>query len=84
MSKIHVRLQLSTHVHLKSQYFPEAKEEYDYLEGNELTFVDKGLNRIRALGMQASQPLHGNLVGCRKLKNRKMSLRIVFAQDKNY
>lgn len=68
----------------KIEYFPEAKEEYDSLEGNELTFVDKGLNRIRDLGMQASQPLHGNLVGCRNLKNRKMSLRIIFAQDKNY
>lgn len=33
--------------------------------------------------MQAGQPLHGNLAECRKLKNRKMDLRIVFTQDKD-
>lgn len=64
-------------------YLPEAKKEYDSLEGNELQFVDKGLNRIRAFGMKAGQPLHGKLSTCRKLKNRKMGLRIIFRQDGN-
>lgn len=34
--------------------------------------------------MQAGQPLHGNLAGCRKLKNRKMDLRIVFTPNKDH
>ncbi|WP_204305256.1 hypothetical protein [Lactobacillus johnsonii] len=34
--------------------------------------------------MQAGQPLHGKLINCRKLKNKKLGLRIVFRQDKNY
>lgn len=55
-------------------YLPEAEKEYDALEGNELIFVDKGLNRIKAFGMQAGQPLHGKLINCRKLKNRKMGV----------
>lgn len=34
--------------------------------------------------MQAGQPLYGKLINCRKLKNKKLGLRIVFRQDKNY
>lgn len=67
----------------KITYLPEAQEEYKSLEGNALTFVNKGLTRIKAFGMQAGQPLHGKLINCRKLKNKKLGLRIVFRQDKN-
>lgn len=62
------------------QFFEQAKEEYDKLDGAQLIFVDKGLQRIRFLGMQAGAPLHGQLEGCNKLKNKKMGLRIVFTQ----
>lgn len=65
----------------KIEYFKEAKKEYDNLDGSQLIFVDKGIDRIRALGMQAGVPLEGKLEGCRKLKNRKMGLRIVFTQQ---
>lgn len=64
------------------KYFPEAKAEYDNLDGSQRVFVDKGLNRIKVKGMQAGAPLHGQLEGCNKLKNRKLGLRIVFRQDK--
>ena len=63
-------------------FFDEAEEDYQRLDGSQLVFVDKGLNRIRAKGMKAGAPCHGNLEGCNKLKNRKMGLRIVFRQDK--
>lgn len=63
-------------------YLPEAKEEYDNLEGNQLVFVDKGISRLKVLGMNAGQPLHGKLINCRKLKNKKMGLRIIFTRDK--
>lgn len=68
-------------VNYKLDYFEEAKEEYDNLDGSQLIFVDKGLDRIAALGMKAGNPLHGKLEGCNKLKNRKMGLRIVFRQQ---
>ncbi|MCI1290182.1 MAG: addiction module toxin RelE [Lactobacillus sp.] len=62
-------------------YFKKARQEYDNLDGSQLVFVDKGLDRIAALGMTAGQPLRGELAGCNKLKNRKMGLRIVFTQE---
>lgn len=64
----------------KISFFNEAKLEYDNLDGSQLTFVDKGLDRIAAKGMSAGAPLYGKLEGCRKLKNKKMGLRIVFTQ----
>lgn len=67
----------------KLKYFPEAKDEYNALDGSQRVFVDKGLDRIKVYGMQAGTPLYGRLEGCHKLKNRKLGLRIVFRQDKN-
>lgn len=64
----------------KLEFLAQAKEDYDKLGGAQLIFVDKGLNRIRFLGMTAGAPLHGPLESCHKLKNRKMGLRIVFTQ----
>lgn len=62
-------------------YFRKAKLEYERLDGSQKVFVNKGLARISRLGMQAGQPLKGDLSLCRKLKNKKMGLRIVFTQD---
>ncbi|WP_125765290.1 type II toxin-antitoxin system RelE family toxin [Levilactobacillus mulengensis] len=61
-------------------YLEEARNDYQKLDGSQKVFVDKGLNRIRKLGMQAGQPLAGSLINCRKLKNKRMGLRIVFRQ----
>jgi mRNA interferase RelE/StbE len=55
-----------------------SKSDYTALDGSQLVFVDKALDRIRTLGMGAGQPLHGDLAGCNKLKNKKMGLRVVF------
>lgn len=57
-----------------------SKEDYDSLDGSQKIFVDKAITRIQILGMQAGQPLHGSLSQCRKLKNKKMGLRIVFRE----
>ena len=65
----------------KIDYLEEARKEYDDLDGSQLVFVKKGLNRIAVKGMQAGSPLHGDLEGCNKLKNRKMGLRIIFTQE---
>jgi len=62
-------------------YLSEASEEYQKLDGTEKIFVDKGLQRIMILGMQAGQPLPGSLIKCHKLKNKRMGLRIVFRQE---
>lgn len=67
----------------KLNFFSEAKEDYNSLDGSQLVFVDKGLDRIRVKGMRAGSPCHGNLEGCNKLKNKKMGLRIIFKQDKD-
>lgn len=58
-----------------------SKADYDSLDGSQLVFVDKALNRIRLIGMQAGTPLTGDLVGCRKLKHQKLGLRVVFRQS---
>jgi len=65
------------------QWTEYSKKDYDALDGSQLVFVDKALNRIRLLGMQAVTPLAGDLAGCRKLKHQKLGLRVVFRQSDN-
>lgn len=65
------------------EFLPEAKAEKDQLDGSQLVFVEKGLDRIKILGMKAGQPLHGKLAGCKKLKNKRLGLRIVFRPSPN-
>lgn len=65
------------------EFLPEAKVEKDQLDGSQLVFVEKGLDRIKILGMKAGQPLHGKLAGCKKLKNKRLGLRIVFRPSPN-
>jgi mRNA interferase RelE/StbE len=59
-----------------------SRKDYKALDGSQLVFVDKGLDRIRKLGMAAGLPLAGDLAGCRKLKHQKLGLRIIFQQSK--
>ncbi|WP_083585759.1 addiction module toxin RelE [Clostridium kluyveri] len=61
-------------------WFDKAKEDYFKLDGEQIIFVDKALNRIKIMGMEAGQQLYGKLHNCRKLKNRKKGLRIVFKE----
>ena len=65
------------------EFLPEAKVEKDQLDGSQLVFVEKGRDRIKILGMKAGQPLHGKLAGCKKLKNKRLGLRIVFRPSPN-
>lgn len=67
------------------QYFEEAKEDYKKLDGSQKKIIDKGLNKIKEQGKLAGAPLKGDLQGCRKIKNRKHGLRIVFrpVEDSN-
>ena len=60
-----------------------SRADYESLDGAQLVFVDKALARIKLLGMQAGNPLIGELSGCRKLKHRKLGLRIVFRQSES-
>lgn len=59
----------------------DAKDDINSLDGSQLIFVKKGLKRIKKFGLHCGAPLHGNLEGYRKLKNRKMGLRIIFDKD---
>lgn len=61
-------------------WFDKAKEDYFKLDGEQIIFVDKALNRIKIMGMEAGQQLYGKLHNCGKLKNRKKGLRIVFKE----
>lgn len=57
-----------------------SKEDYDNLDGSQKVFVDKVLNCIISVAMEAGQPLSGNLAHCNNLKNRKMRLRVIFRE----
>jgi mRNA interferase RelE/StbE len=65
------------------QYFKSAALDYQHLDGSQKIFVDKGLTRIKKLGMLCGEPFSGPLAGYHKLKNRKMGLRIVFGAAEN-
>ncbi|MDR0854705.1 MAG: addiction module toxin RelE [Clostridiales Family XIII bacterium] len=67
----------------KIEWTELSKRDYDNLDGSEKIFVNKGLKKIQAFGMQAGTELHGDLASCRKLKNRKLGLRIIFRESAN-
>lgn len=57
-----------------------SKDDYEKLDGSQRVFVDKALNRIKLRGMSSGQPLRGNLIGCNRLKNNRLGLRIIFRE----
>lgn len=61
-----------------------SQKEYDNLDGSQKVFVNKGLKRIKERGMDAGQPLYGELNHCRKLKNNRLGLRIIFVEVEDY
>lgn len=65
------------------RYLKDAARDYQKLDGSQKVFVYKAISRIQILGLNCGQPLLGDLIGYRKLKNRKMGLRIVFGQEKD-
>lgn len=64
----------------KIEWTALSKQDYDSLDGSQQIFVDKAIVRIKESGMQVGKALHGSLSKCRKLKNKKMGLRIVFRE----
>lgn len=67
----------------KLEYFEEAKEDYQSLDGSQKKLIDKALDRIKLKGTKAGKPLDGNLCGCYKMKHKKAGLRIVFRPCKD-
>jgi mRNA interferase RelE/StbE len=70
-----------SHETFELEWTEHSKKDYGSLDGSQAVFVDKALARIRKLGMEAGSPLTGPLVGCRKLKHKKLGLRVVFQQS---
>ena len=60
------------------QWTEYSRDDYRSLDGAQRVVVDKGLARIEERGMEAGQPLSGDLAGCNRIKHRKLGLRIVF------
>lgn len=63
------------------KWFTEAKEDYDSLDGSQKIHIDKGIERIKSVGMQAGKPLKGDLSYCREIKHNKLGLRIIFKES---
>jgi len=55
-----------------------SRSDYARLDGSQKKQVLKSLTKIEIYGMNAGQPLHGQLWDCRKLKHRKLGLRVIF------
>jgi mRNA interferase RelE/StbE len=55
-----------------------SKVDFLKLDGSQKKQVLKSLLKIEDLGMNAGQPLRGELWDCRKLKHKKLGLRVIF------
>ncbi len=60
-----------------------SKDYYEKLDGSQKVFVDKALDRIKLHGINSGEPLRGNLVGCNRLKNKRLGLRVIFRKVQN-
>lgn len=65
----------------KIQWTEYSKQDYDNLNGSQKILIGKSLDRIKNAGMQAGQPCHKELAGCRRLKHRKAGLRVIFRES---
>ena len=59
-------------------YRPEARKEYDQLDGSQKDLIDAGLRKLVMRADEIGKPLSGTLAGCRALKWRKAGLRLVY------
>ncbi|MFY3790339.1 type II toxin-antitoxin system RelE/ParE family toxin [Ureibacillus sp. MALMAid1270] len=71
----------------KLEFFEDAKAEYETLDGSEKKYVMKALEKISERGDEIGDPLENKrgiiLVGCRKVKLRKLGIRIVYRLNNN-
>lgn|SRR5690554_106476 len=63
-------------------FIEEAKRDYQRLDGSVKKFVDiaiaKMLERADELGEELTKKNESNLIGCRKIKFKKIGIRIVY------
>ena len=63
-------------------FIEDAKEDYRKLDGSEKKYVDIALAKMRfradELGEELTKKGESNLIGCKKIKFRKIGIRIVF------
>lgn len=64
-------------------WLPEAKKEYQKLDGSQRLQVDKGLEKIKSDPFNAGKPLLGNLINLREIKMLRLGLRIIFQPTDN-
>lgn len=65
----------------KLLYMQGVHEDLKNLDGSQKILVNKSLKRIQERGMQAGEPLKGQLAGCNKLKHKKAGLRVIFRES---
>ncbi|WP_318615867.1 type II toxin-antitoxin system RelE family toxin [Sporosarcina sp. YIM B06819] len=59
-------------------FIEEAKKDYKRLDGSEKKFVDIALAKMEQRADEIGEDLTNNLIGCRKIKFRKIGIRIVY------
>lgn len=59
-------------------YYPEARKDYEKLDGSQKDLVDAGLKKLERRADEIGKHLHGGLAGCRALKWRRSGLRLVY------
>ncbi|GKV65127.1 MULTISPECIES: addiction module toxin RelE [unclassified Sporosarcina] len=63
-------------------FIEEAKQDYRKLDGSEKKYVDVALAKIKfradELGEELTKMGNINLIGCKKIKFRKIGIRLVF------
>lgn len=65
----------------KIKFTPASKKDYDKLDNSQKLQVRKSLQRIEEFGLSTGQPLKGKLADCKKMKQKKLGLRVIFIQS---
>lgn len=58
----------------------EAKKDYAKLDNSQKLHVNKSFQKLKSIGGQAGEALHGSLKGYRKIKHRRLGLRVIFRE----
>lgn len=67
----------------KLSFFSNVGAELNKLDGSQLKYIIKALERIQESNGDIGEPLRGDLQGYKKVKLRKDGLRIVFKKVEN-